>query len=163
VEYWTKVPLRDGELARTASPVEVGILIACLVRRHYLSFMFKWIRRAAPQIDLGPGRAGRNDDDEIKWFRKAAEKGTAWGQFNLGVSYDRGQGVPQDYTEAVKWFLKAAEQGEAMSQYNLGRMYEESLGVAADFVESRELSLTALRSNTVALLKLAECVRSLPM
>ena len=98
--------------------------------------MFKWFRRAAHQTDPGPEGAGRNYDDEVKWFRKAAEKGTPWGQFNLGVSYGHGQGVPQDYIEAIKWFLKAAEQGEAMSQYNLGQMFEKGLGVVADYVES---------------------------
>lgn len=99
--------------------------------------MFKWFRRAAHQTDPGPEGAVRPDyDDAVKWFRKAAEKGTSWGQFNLGVSYGRGQGVPQDYTEAMKWFLKAAEQGEAMSQYSLGRMYEKGLGVVADHVEA---------------------------
>jgi TPR repeat protein len=99
--------------------------------------MFKWFRRAAHQTDLGPGFAERPDyDHAVKWFRKAAEKGTSWGQFNLGISYGRGQGVPQDYAEAIKWFLKAAEQNEAISQYNLGRMYEKGLGVVADDVEA---------------------------
>ncbi|SVE06100.1 uncharacterized protein METZ01_LOCUS458954, partial [marine metagenome] len=28
---------------------------------------------------------------------------------NLGVMYDNGQGVPQDYKEAVRWYLKSAE------------------------------------------------------
>lgn len=99
--------------------------------------MFKWFRRAAHQTDPGQARAGLPDyDDAVKWYRKAAEKGTSWGQFNLGLSYGRGQGVPQDYTEAMKWFLKAAEQDEAMSQHSLGGMYEKGLGVAADYVEA---------------------------
>jgi hypothetical protein len=99
--------------------------------------MFKWFRWAAHPIDPGPEPAGpSNDEDAVKWYRKAAEKGTSWGQFNLGVCYARGQGVPQDYGEALKWFLKAAEQGEAMSQYSLGQLYEDGLGVAADQVEA---------------------------
>jgi uncharacterized protein len=99
--------------------------------------MFKWFRRTAHLTDLGPGFAERPGyDDAVKWFRKAAEQGTSWGQFNLGVSYGRGQGVPQDFTEAMKWFLMAAAQGEAKSQYNLGGMFEKGLGVAADDVEA---------------------------
>jgi len=99
--------------------------------------MFKWFRRAVNQADPGTERAGRPDyHDAVKWFRKSAEKGTSWGQFNLGVSYGRGQGVPQDHAEAMKWFLKAAEQGDAMSEYSLGRMYAEGLGVVADQVEA---------------------------
>lgn len=99
--------------------------------------MFKWFRKPVDQADLGPALAERPDyDDAVKWFRKAAEKGTSWGQFNLGVRYGRGPGVPQDYAEAMQWFLKAAEQNEAMSQYNLGRMYEKGLGVVADEIEA---------------------------
>ena len=35
-------------------------------------------------------------------------------QYNLGVMYDTGQGVPQDYAAAVSWYRKAAEQELAM-------------------------------------------------
>ena len=38
------------------------------------------------------------------------EQGIARAQFNHGVMYYNGLGVPQDYAEAVKWYLKAAEQ-----------------------------------------------------
>jgi len=43
----------------------------------------------------------------------AAEQGDAEAQYNLGVRYANGEGVPEDYKEAVKWFRKAAEQGFA--------------------------------------------------
>jgi TPR repeat protein len=101
--------------------------------------MFKWLRQAG--ISSGyPKQAGRvselavpsGGDDAIKWFRKAAEKGTCWGQFNLASRYVRGEGVPQDYAEAIKWFQKAADQKDAMSQYCLGEMYEKGHGVPVD-------------------------------
>ena len=34
-----------------------------------------------------------------------AEQGDAEAQYNLGVMYDDGTGVLQDYKEAVKWYL----------------------------------------------------------
>ena len=37
--------------------------------------------------------------------------------------YDKGRGVPQDYSQAVKWYRKAAKQGDASAQYNLVVMY----------------------------------------
>jgi len=101
--------------------------------------MLNWFRKARNRIgyynqpsgvsELGAPSAG---DDAIKWFRKAAEKGTCWGQFNLGIRYARGDGVPQDHAEAIKWFQKAADQKDAMSQYCLGEMYEKGLGVPVD-------------------------------
>jgi len=44
-------------------------------------------------------------------FRRAAEQGHAEAQFNLGICYEDGDGVPWSYDEAVKWYSKAAEQG----------------------------------------------------
>jgi Sel1 repeat len=38
-----------------------------------------------------------------------ANQGVAEAQSNLGVMYEQGQGVPQDYAEAVMWFRKADE------------------------------------------------------
>ncbi|MEZ9417619.1 tetratricopeptide repeat protein, partial [Vibrio sp. 10N.286.49.E1] len=57
-------------------------------------------------------------------------------QYNLGLSYERGVGVIQDYKEAVSWYRKAAEQGHALAQNNLGVMYEEGRGVSQDYKEA---------------------------
>jgi TPR repeat protein len=65
-----------------------------------------------------------------------AEKGDAIAQFNLGVMYDEGQGVEQDFKEAVKWYQKAADQGFATAQSNLGVMYFKGQGVEQDFKEA---------------------------
>ena len=43
-------------------------------------------------------------------LRGQAEKGDASAQYLLAGRYDRGQGVPQDYSEAARWYRKAAEQ-----------------------------------------------------
>jgi hypothetical protein len=56
----------------------------------------------------------------IREFTELAEQGNASAQFNLGVMYAEGQGVPQDYKQAEKWYTKAAEQGNASAQSNLG-------------------------------------------
>jgi len=72
----------------------------------------------------------------IKPFRLAAEQGDATAQFYLGVMYDNGEGVPQDYAEAVKWYRLAAEQGYASAQFNLGLMYGLGQGVPQDYAEA---------------------------
>ena len=63
----------------------------------------------------------------LQEFKPLAEHGLAGAQYNLGVMYDKGKGVPQDDAEAVKWYRKAAEQGVAEAQYNLGFMYRNGL------------------------------------
>ena len=67
---------------------------------------------------------------------KAAEQGDAAAQFNLGLMYDLGRGVQQDYAEAEKWYYKAAEQGYAFAQHNLGVMYDSGKGVQQDYAEA---------------------------
>ncbi len=47
----------------------------------------------------------------LKELRPLAQEGDATSQFNLGVMYHKGYGVPQDYKEAVRWYRLAAEQG----------------------------------------------------
>ncbi|MDE5880873.1 MAG: caspase family protein, partial [Muribaculaceae bacterium] len=57
---------------------------------------------------------------------------------NLGYMYDKGFGVPQDYSEAVKWYRKAAEQGYPIPQCSLGDMYYYGHGVAKDLSEAKK-------------------------
>ena len=61
-----------------------------------------------------------------------SEQGNAEAQFNLGLIYYLGDGIPRDYKEAVKWYTKAAEQGNADAQYNLGVMYYIGEGITQD-------------------------------
>ena len=77
------------------------------------------------------GRNGKPEDysEAVKWYRKAAELGSADGQFNLGYMYENGEGVEKDYSESAKWYRKAAEQGHADGQFNLGCMYINGNGV----------------------------------
>ena len=63
-----------------------------------------------------------------------AEQGDAYAQFNLGLMYGNGLGVPQDYKEAEKWYRLSAEQGHPEAQYNLGQMYRIGQGVQQDHV-----------------------------
>ena len=83
-----------------------------------------------------------------------AEQGLAQAQHNLGVMYEKGQGVGQDYIEAHKWFKLSAEQGYAQAQYNLGLMYSKCEGVPSDDKEavkwyrlSAEQRITGAQSN----------------
>ena len=47
-----------------------------------------------------------------KWFEKAAERGVVDSQFNLGVLFESGQGLPKNLTDAYVWYAIAAQQGD---------------------------------------------------
>src|SRR5512140_2035652 len=69
-------------------------------------------------------------------WQPLAEEGSAAAQFNLGLLYYDGRGVPQNYTEAARWFERAAAQGYTKAQNNLGAMYGAGRGVKKDYVQA---------------------------
>ena len=85
----------------------------------------------------GPAAYKRGDyETALREFRLLAEQGDAAAQYNLGLMYINGWGVPQDHAEAVKWFRKAANQGFAIAQTYLGFMYFKGEGVPQDYAEA---------------------------
>lgn len=67
------------------------------------------------------------DGDEIyteavKWYRKAAEKGYAPAQYNLGNMYRYGKGIAKDIQEARRWYRKAANHGHENAKEALKRL-----------------------------------------
>ncbi|MEC7641700.1 MAG: SEL1-like repeat protein, partial [Nitrospinota bacterium] len=52
-------------------------------------------------------------------FRELADQGFAEAQINLGMMFEKGKGVSQDYKEAVRWYQLAADQGLTKAQEKL--------------------------------------------
>ena len=72
----------------------------------------------------------------LREFKRLAKQGLAPAQYNLGLMYANGRGVPQDYKTAVKWYRLAAEQGNANAQNNLGMLYAFGDEVPKDYVRA---------------------------
>jgi uncharacterized protein len=72
----------------------------------------------------------------LQLFQPLAERGDASAQCNLGVMYEQGRGVAQNYREAMRWFRLAAVQGNASAQSNLGVRYYKGQGIAQDYGEA---------------------------
>ena len=101
-----------------------------------LTFFFA---HAALAGDLEDGRAAAKRGDHTTAFvkfRSAAQQGNDIAQTLVGMMYNEGKGVAQNYKEAVRWWLLAASQGNSTAQYNLGDVYEEGKGVAQDYKEA---------------------------
>ena len=64
----------------------------------------------------------------VYWYEQAAQKGNAAAQCNLGLCYERGDGVQKDLAAAFKWYLKSAENGSRSGQVNVGISYENGEG-----------------------------------
>ena len=96
--------------------------------------------------------------DKLLELQKAAESGNMWGMNCLGLCYENGHGVEQDYAEAVKWYRKAAEAGNAIAMSNLGICYDNGNGVDQDFAEAVKWYRKAAEAgNAIAMYNLGIC------
>ncbi|MHB1202178.1 MAG: tetratricopeptide repeat protein [Acidithiobacillus sp.] len=81
----------------------------------------------------------------LKTLLERAQAGDAAAQYNLGVQYFAGAGVPQNYLEAAKWYGAAADQGDAQAQFNLGLMFYSGTGIPKNIAYAYELFSLAAR------------------
>ncbi len=86
---------------------------------------------AAPLQAIGPA------------LRMAALAGNPAAEYEVGLRYAEGQGVPRNLEEAARWFERAAAQDVALAQYRLGSLYEKGQGIKKDLEKARRLYQSA--------------------
>ena len=63
----------------------------------------------------------KNEEETLKWYRKAVEQGDADSEYALGKYYEySGKNVKL----AIEWYRKAAEQGHVDAQCKMGQYYD---------------------------------------
>jgi localization factor PodJL len=60
-----------------------------------------------------------NPGEGIKWFIRAADKGSAIAAYRLGMIHEKGLGVQQDRRQARTYYVLAAESGHVRAMHNL--------------------------------------------
>jgi localization factor PodJL len=89
-------------------------------------------------------------------LRTAAVAGDAAAEYEIGLRYVEGRGVPANPAEAVRWLELAAKQGLAMAQFRLAGFYEKGLGTKKDIETARRLyKAAAEQGNAKAMHNLA--------
>jgi len=63
--------------------------------------------------------------EAVRWYRRAVAQENAYAECDLGLSYEKGQGVPQDYSEAAKWYRKAIANGNQNAKESLERVEQK--------------------------------------
>ena len=64
-----------------------------------------------------------NYQEAMKWFSKAAAKGNASAQSNLGMMYMNGEGFEKNYIKAFLWSNLAAEKGFQAAKKNSKKLF----------------------------------------
>ena len=81
----------------------------------------------------------------MKWYRKAAERGFAGAQLNLGVRYAKGEGVIQDLVYAHMWFNIAASAGQTIATKNRDKAAKQM--TPSQIAEAQKLARECVRKN----------------
>ena len=85
---------------------------------------------------------GRDPDEGMAWFRKAADNGHVESQFQMSR-------ISRDGKESIAWLRKAAGQGHGKAQCRLGMAYWVGQGVPKDRVQGYAwMSLGSKRGTT---------------
>jgi TPR repeat protein len=81
----------------------------------------------------GDWTGGCDTIQAAEWYWRAADRGDAEAQYNLGFMYLLGQGVASNSTEGLRLLRLAADQGDAGALHLLADLYENGYyGVPAD-------------------------------
>ncbi len=92
----------------------------------------------------------------IELWRPTAEAGDRDAQFNIGILYAEGHGVPEDRARAVEWLTRAAEQGDPIAAFNLGEIHASEEGAAPDYAAAaRFYEQAAAQDHPTAMRELA--------
>lgn len=78
----------------------------------------------------------REQSIETENLLSSAQNGPAEDKYELGLRYEKGIAVLQDYQEAIRWYRLSAMQGYSEAQYKLCELSERGRGVPQDYQEA---------------------------
>ncbi|MEI7819830.1 MAG: J domain-containing protein [Verrucomicrobiota bacterium] len=104
----------------------------------------EWLEKAVRHPEFIAWNA-RNNAEIVERYQKAADKGDAEAQFQLGRTYEFGLwDVSQDRAKAAECFHKAAEQGHAAAKDKLKFIFAKSEGVPNRGAQSSPITFASL-------------------
>lgn len=94
-------------------------------------------------LDQSPGNLG--DAEILDLYQAAEQDKSAEAQFELGLAFLKGNGVPKNNERAIAWLNVASENGHGSASYQLGRLYEQDKSVVTDHSKAIEYYVTAVQ------------------
>ncbi len=89
----------------------------------------------------------QNIKKALDWYRKAEDRGSWMGMFNLGAMYEHGIGVERSDKQAFGWYEKARGSNNYFGMVRLAHMYAHGWGTARDPKKADELYAQALNED----------------
>jgi hypothetical protein len=119
--------------------VVIGYLVAPQIEKRWAPSP-----QAAQRTASGRNAAHAASAKSLPELLQIADHGDADAQWQLGLRYHDGEGVPRDDAQAMQWYLRAAEQGNVDAQGALGSYYWAGRGVPVDLSKSYIWSTIAM-------------------
>jgi TPR repeat protein len=96
----------------------------------------QYAQAAATEHDKA--RIADDYQQELAWYRKAADQNDIPGEMHLAALYRDGGGktIARDMEQAAAWYRRAADQGDPTAQGTLGVLYSLGQGVPHSDVEA---------------------------
>ena len=95
------------------------------------------LHSVAAQYATGDAPAGKDEVKAVELYTRAAERGHALSQYDLGFMLILGEGAEKDEAEGLSWMRRAAEGGCDLAARFLSEAYAKGYcGVAADEAEA---------------------------
>jgi uncharacterized protein len=122
--------------------VDASVRDDVAAQKERLKFLESQLEAMQQQMQQAPGRTPAlpmrdfSSAADVQMLHTWAAQGNAKAQFFLGLMYNKGEGVTQDYAQAAKWYEKAATQGNAKAQVLLGTLYYNGEGVTQDYAQA---------------------------
>ena len=106
----------------------------------------------------GRGGVETNIKTAASWFEKAAQRGVVDSQYNLGVLYESGQGLPKNLTEAYIWYSIAAAQGDQFARKHIDLLKQQLSAADLKRAENASRALPRLLSTKRQMAFLRMCL-----
>ena len=92
-----------------------------------------------------------NEKDDFVYDLSLATQGISVAQFNTGVNYSIGRGIPKDLEKAIYWYQRASEQGHSKAPFNIAIFYSNGVHIDPEPELAIEyFSLAEARGNLAA-------------
>jgi TPR repeat protein len=108
--------------------------------RTMAKFLNNWILALVLAALMCAGCKQSNSKDvsqmSVAELQAAANQGNTQAMVALGLDYDNGKGLIQDFGEAKEWYQKAAQSGDSWGELRLGYCYFVGRGVKQNFPEA---------------------------
>jgi TPR repeat protein len=132
--YWSLRAAKEGRNRRAM--YNLGALDALkFPETNAMADAFEWDRQSAELGDglacqalanfyfCGWGVVATNSAAFYHWRAEAARLGATDSQYQMGVAYRTGDGVPEDVAKSLEWYRKAAAKNHPRAFYDLAQYY----------------------------------------